>query len=272
MLLTLLCTQPHAVGAEPSRGLDKGFMTQLRSAGILTAAESIGLDVYTYLLPLAGGADNPYRRYRWSAGSDGNGNMMINAVPPEEELGWTPSERWFVKDGKPCRESLVLYPVKEVNAHGMPAWSAIDEGPGLYPRFLVQPESLEDRLRRARVDVAAGLLGLDMQKEFIEPMSAKGGKIYSQFRWAVIPHRLAGNAPVITALPPMHRSGEWPWESWYTDGNTPVIHHVHFTAKTPRTTNTWRAAAGELQRPPEVFGVVWHWYDDLSMVPVLAGE
>ncbi len=260
------------ITAEAANGLDKAFVTQLRVAGVITAAESIGLDFEKVLLPLAYSAVNPYRRYRWSVGSDASGNQLINAVPPEEELGWTPWERWFSKDGKPSRESWVLYPIRKVNVFDMPIWYALQEEPALTPRYLAQPERLEDRLRLARVDVASRLLGLDMRKELTEPLSPKARDIYAQFRWVVVPHRLAHDGPVIYALPPMHLSDQWPWESWYTDGEIPLIHHVHYTAQTPRTTGKWAEGVGAPQRPPEIFGVVWHWYDDSSMVPALATE
>ncbi len=40
--------------------------------------------------------------------------------------------------------------------------------------------------------------------------------------------------------------------------------------QTPRTTSKWGEGIGAPQRPPEIFGVVWYWYDDPSMAPALA--
>ena len=76
--------------------------------------------------------------------------------------------------------------------------------------------------------------------------------------------------PVIYLLPPMNRSDAWPWESWYTDGQTPLIHHVHYTAKTPLTTGVWRIFPGAPQRPAEIFGRDWYWYDDTKLIPTMA--
>jgi len=68
----------------------------------------------------------------------------------------------------------------------------------------------------------------------------------------------------------MNRSDEWPWESWYTDGTTPLIHHVHFTRQTPQATRSWKEYPGAPQRPPEIFGVAWYWFDDTRLIPTMA--
>jgi hypothetical protein len=68
----------------------------------------------------------------------------------------------------------------------------------------------------------------------------------------------------------MNRSNVWPWESWYTDGVIPRIHHVHYTAETPLAKTRWSEYPGALQRPPEIAGVTWFWYDSASMIPALA--
>jgi len=69
---------------------------------------------------------------------------------------------------------------------------------------------------------------------------------------------------------PMYKSDDWPWESWYTDGNIPVIHHVHYTRKNSSTTGIWAEGPGAPQRPPEIFGHIWYWYDDPEMIPALS--
>jgi len=75
---------------------------------------------------------------------------------------------------------------------------------------------------------------------------------------------------VIYILPPMNRSDEWPWESWYTDGKVKLIHHVHFTKENKLTRGLWREYPGAPQRPPEIFGVNWYWYDDEDLKPTMA--
>ena len=74
--------------------VDFDFLSMLSMSGILDAAKKIDLDVKTYLAPLGTITGHPYRRYRWSVGYHENGGIMISALPPEEELGWTPWERW----------------------------------------------------------------------------------------------------------------------------------------------------------------------------------
>jgi len=123
-----------------------------------------------------------------------------------------------------------------------------------------------------RVDEAAAYLGFDAHATLVVPLREDGQRVYSEYRWVVIPHWLAKDGPVIYALPPMHRADIWPWESWYRDGAGALIHHVHYAAPHPRCTATWRESPGAPQRPPEIFGVTWHWYDEPTMTPALGGR
>lgn len=267
-MATTLFAQSGKSGRESE--FDRNFVTTLSSSGVLTTAREIGLDVDTTLLPLAKRIDNPYLRYRWSVDYAQDGSPMINAYPPEEEVGWTPWERWW-KDGNTIRhESWVLYPIKHPTSHGMPRWYQLEEEPSLQPRHLNRPRNLEEKLRIARVDVAAKVLGFDYKKLLIEPLSAKGRSRYFSCRWVVIPHILGADKPVIYSLPPMHLSNQWPWETWYTDGKQPLILHAHYTAATPKTTGEWILHPGAPQRPEELFGRRWYWHDKADLIPVMA--
>lgn len=262
-------TQPQCKTKE--HRFDSDFVAHLSSAGIFDAARQIGLDIDKYLMPLAQRVDHPYRRYRWSVGYHEKGGRMISALPPEEESGWIAWERWYKDDdGKLRRESWVMYPLKKPTAAGVAKWYRLDEDDDLTARFLRQPASLEEKLRLARVYEAARVLGFDAEEVLIKPLSPQGRKRYRQCRWVVIPHILAADTPVIYVLPPMNLSDKWPWESWYTDGKVPLIHHVHYTKSTPLTVGSWQEYPGAPQRPPEIFGVTWYWYDDLNLVPTMA--
>ncbi len=199
--------------------------------------------------------------------------MVIHALPPEEEVGWTPWERWLSRGRGICREDWVTSPARPDLA-GRGTWYKLKtESTDLRPRFRAQSDlSLEQILRRGRIDEAAAVLSLDMHRELLEPMTPQAERWYRGYRWVVIPHLLAADLPVIYALPPMHLSDEQPWESWYSDDGVRLIHHVHFTKPNERATGRWRESVGAPQRPPEIFGVEWHWYNDPSMTPALVGR
>ena len=250
--------------------IDTDFLASLSSAGVLAAAGQIGLDIDKYLKPLAQRVDHNYRRYRWSVGYHEGGGIMISALPPEEESGWTPWERWYKDDqGITRKESWVLYPLKDPTEKGVARWYKIEED-DLYPRNLNKPATLQEQLRRERIYDAAKVLDFDAEEVLIAPLSAKAKTYYQQCRWVVIPHILGGDGPVIYILPPMDHSDEWPWESWYTDGKVKLIHHVHFTKDNKLTKGSWKEFPGAPQRPPEIFGVVWYWYDDKTLKPAMA--
>lgn len=263
---SMMSTLSEAV-SEHGKHIDAMFMSRLSSSGVLEAARQIGLDIDQYLMPLAQRVDHNYRQYRWSVGYHENGGIMISALPPEEEMGWTPWERWY-KDGngQTRKESWVMYPLKNPTSFGVARWYKLDDS-DLAPRYLHNSGSLEDQLRIARIYEAAKILEFDVDEVLIKPLSKNGRDYYQQCRWVVVPHILGGDGPVIYILPPMSRSDEWPWESWYTDGKTKLIHHVHYTKQNERTTGSWKEYPGAPQRPPEIFGVLWYWYDDKALQP-----
>jgi hypothetical protein len=246
--------------------LDYDFLAKLSAAGIFDAAQKIGLDAGRYLKPLAKSVHHSYRRYRWSVGYHEDGGIMISALPPEEEVGWTPWERWYKdKNGVTRKESWVMYPLKNP-AKGVSRWYKLDESE-LAPRYLTNPKALNDKLRLARIYEAAAIIGFDVETLLLKPLSLKDKEYYLNCRWVIVPHILAADGPVIYILPAMHQSANAPWESWYSDGKIKLIHHVHFTEKKQNTTGEWKEFPGAPQRPPEIFGVTWYWYDDKFLIP-----
>jgi len=255
--------------AEASRP-DTGFLATLSSAGVLAAAREMSGEMETAMDAMTETTGHPYRNYRWWIGRDADNHPVIHAMPPEAEVGWTPWERWVVVNGKPAHQAWVLFPLEKPSAKGIPLWYQLKNEMGLEPLFLRPAATLEAQLRRARVDVAADVLGLDFQKTFLDSLTPAQRETYRQFRWVIIPHSLGADQPVIYALPPMNRSDVWPWESWYTDGAIPRIHHVHYTAENSLAKARWSESPGALQRPPEIVGVTWFWHDSASMTPALA--
>lgn len=248
------------------------FLATLKAAGINNACKEMGVDFKAVFAPLASRINHPYRQYRWSVSRDEQDKPVIHALPPEEEMGWTPWERWSMNENIPVRTAWILYPVKEPIKRGISRWYKLEESEDLMPRLQQKPENLENLLRLARIDVVADWLKMDFKGVFIDPLKSTDQQIYAQYRWVVIPHILAADGPVIYALPPVDKSDDWPWESWYTDEKTPIIHHVHYTKKKPNTTGSWTEGQGAPQRPPEIFGHMWYWYDDSEMMPALSNH
>jgi hypothetical protein len=95
----------------------------LAAEGVLEAATTLGIDVDQTFAPLDRTVDHPYRRYRWRVGRDGD-LPVIHALPPEEEMDWTPWERWT---RGPRRTSWVLYPMHPPSQLGVPRWYPLEE-------------------------------------------------------------------------------------------------------------------------------------------------
>lgn len=260
-------TTARSTAAEAPR---PGFAEVLQRAGIREAAAEIGMDADKVFGPLIERTNHPYRSYRWSVSYAETGGPLIQALPPEEETGWMPWEEWFALDGQPTRRAMVLYPVKETT-RGVPRWWPVESSTSdLQPRRALPPKTLAELFHRDRIIEAAKATGFDAEKLLLKPMTPAAESIYLQMRWSAAPHRLAADLPVIQCLPPRERAHEWPWETWYTDGKTPLIHHVHLSAPNERTAkDPWRERDGAPQRPAELFGTKWYWYDDPEMTPAL---
>lgn len=265
-----LATARPVAMEDKSSARETDFAQVLRQAGVWEVAGEIGLDADKIFLPLAERTDHPYRSYRWSVSYAETGGPLIQALPPEEETGWMPWEEWLALDGKPVRRAMVLYPFRDMPQH-VPRWRCLEMSHELTPRRATPPKTLDELFRRDRVSEAAAVTGFDAGSTLLAPLSPQAQEIYLRMRWSVAPHRLAADLPVIQCLPPADKLREWPWETWYTDGKTPLIHHVHLTVPTSRTNPaSWRERAGAPQRPAELFGQKWYWYDDLEMAPALA--
>jgi hypothetical protein len=250
-----------------------GLNTILTKAGIREASALIGINFEEFFGPLDQSAVHPYGRYRWSVSYAETGGPIIQALPPEEEMGWTPWEEWLMLNGKPVRRAMILYPVKEM-VRNVPRWRVLEQSEtDLAPRCATKVKSIEELFHRDRVIEAANAVGFDAQKLLVDPLSESERALYMQMRWSIAPHRLAADLPVIQCLPPLDKMAQWPWETWYTDGKTPLIHHVHYTYTTERTSSeVWIEREGAPQRPVELFGHEWFWYNDESMTPALSGK
>lgn len=246
------------------------LMDLLKQAGVPEAANAIGMDFDQVFAPLAANSLHPYRNYHWSVSYSESGGPLIQSLPPEEEMGWIPWEEWFTMNGKPVRRSMVLFPVKQATRN-VPLWWCLEQSESqLSPRYADQAKTLEELFHSLRIFEASEAVGFDAQKIIIDPLSTKVSEIYLQMRWSVAPHRLAADLPVIQCLPPRDHSHYWPWETWYTDGKNPLIHHVHYSHPNPRTGSIpWNEREGAPQRPKELFGLEWYWYNDESMTPAL---
>ena len=217
-----------------------GFRVGIRGAGLWEAAGEIGIDANKVFLPLAQRTDHPYRMYRWSVSYAETGGPLIQALPPEEEMGWMPWEEWLALEGKPVRRAMVLFPVWEMKRQA-PLWWCLEKSHDLTPRRATPPQTLAALFHRDRIIAAAKVTGFDAVKLLLTPLSAKAEQIYLRMRWSAAPHRLAADLPVIQCLPPADKRRRWPWETWYTDGTTPLIHHVHLTVPNSRTgPKAWR--------------------------------
>lgn len=250
--------------------MEDGFATTLRQRGVLQAVDELGMDVDTFMAPLVGRTDHPYRRYRWSAALGEGFAPVVHAVPPEEEVGWTPWERWTAIDGAPRRHCWVAAPDTECAQW---RWRVVDQGDAgdLRPRFARHGRGLRDQMHAARADAAFAVIGVGVDV-LIASLDEEAVRRYEGYRWVVVPHFLAADGPVVYALPPAARSDEQPWESWYSDGTPggPVIHHVHYTADRPGCSGPWWEPPGAPQRPPEVLGNAWYWYEDSQVTPAMA--
>lgn len=246
------------------------LLISLRRSGVLDAADSLGIDPASTFLPLTDSSHHHYARYRWSVSLDGADGPMIHALPPEEEVGWTAWERWAAAAGGTEHRSWVRAEAADGDANRT-GWVTLDTDPtDLAPRELHPPADLRDRLDRARVFAAGRIVGLDVEREILGPLDARADERYRTYRWVVIPHALAADGPVIYACPPVARSDDWPWESWYIDSpGGSLIHHVHYTAEQAGCTARWREPVGAPQRPAEILDVTWWWYDDPQARPAM---
>ena len=89
---------------------------------------------------------------------------------------------------------------------------------------------------------------------------------YQGFKWYLIPHWRVTN--VVYAVPADGNLQTQPWESWYMDGGVKT-HHVHYAQKLQPDYIEWIQKEWTQERPDEVIGDPWYWYDDPDMRPAL---
>ena len=92
---------------------------------------------------------------------------------------------------------------------------------------------------------------------------------YADFKWYVIPHWRVET--VIYSVPADKDIEQLPWESWYLDGGAET-HHVHYAKQLQSDWIEWIQQEWTEERPDEVIGKYWYWYDDKSMLPILCAE
>lgn len=239
-----------------------------RPGDVLDAFARMGLDAARMGEALSA-TRHHYDRYRWSVALGDGFREVVHAVPPEEEVGWTPWERWTVDaGGEPSHRCWVAGPAE----HGRRAsWRSLADprAVGLLPLF---GTDVDDDLRR-RFDLvgvgdALAILRID-PGDLLGPLGPQQLAWYTACRWVVVPHFLADDGPVVYSIPGPDSPPEWPWETWYAaEGQT--VHHVHMDAPRAGCTEPWSEPRGAPQRPPEVLGRTWFWGDPGSVVPAMA--
>jgi len=248
------------------------LVERLRNGGVLDAFAAMGIDPAAMTQVLVA-TRHHYDRYRWSVALGDGSRTVIHAVPPEEELGWTPWERWVVDEaGRATRECWIAAPPGSGRRLG---WQRLDDErtKGLQPLFNAGNDELRTRFDLTGVSAAFAVLGID-RDQFLAMMGPVQDA-YSWCRWVVIPHFLADDGPVVYSIPSSRSADGWPWETWYSPGG-PLVHHVHVDQPRPGCNEEWSEPVGAPQRPPEVLGRTWFWCDPGSAtpaeVPRLAGD
>jgi hypothetical protein len=89
---------------------------------------------------------------------------------------------------------------------------------------------------------------------------------YKDFNWCLIPHHRV--KIVLYSVPVKDKLETLPWQSWYLD-NGKETHHIHYSEKKHDSDFSWIQNEPTDERPQEVIGRLWYWYDDPDMKPVL---
>ena len=92
---------------------------------------------------------------------------------------------------------------------------------------------------------------------------------YADFKWYVIPHWRVET--VIYSVPADKDIEQLPWESWYLDGGAET-HHVHYAKQLQSDWIEWIQQEWTEERPDEVIGKYWYWYDDNGLVTAICPE
>lgn len=242
------------------------LVERLQDGGVLDAFAAMRIDPGAMVEALRA-TRHHYERYRWSVALGDGFRNVIHAVPPEEEVGWTPWERWVVDEaGRASRECWIAACAAGGRRMG---WQRLDDErtKGLEPLFNAAVDDLQTRFDLVGVSDAFAVLGIDRDEllAMMEPVRDE----YSLCRWVVIPHFLADEGPVVYSIPSTRNADGWPWETWYATGGQ-LLHHVHLDQPRPGCDEEWSEPVGAPQRPPEVLGRTWFWGDPGSVTPALA--
>lgn len=248
----------------PGTGTDL-FVDRLTDGGVLDAFAAMGIDPAAMADTLLA-TQHHYQRYRWSAALGDGFRTVVHAVPPEEELGWTPWERWLVDEaGRGSRECWIAASSDRGRRMG---WQRLSDprAAGLQPLFTGGNDDLRTRFDLIGVSDALTVLGIDCD-EFLALLEP-GRAGYSLCRWVVVPHFLADDGPVVYSIPSSGSADGWPWETWYL-GDGHLVHHVHRDHPQTGCDAEWSEPVGAPQRPPEVLGRTWFWGDPGSVTPAM---
>jgi hypothetical protein len=90
---------------------------------------------------------------------------------------------------------------------------------------------------------------------------------YMGFSWYLIPHHRV--SMVLYSIPPEAGMLNLPWESWYLDAGK-TVHHVHYATRKHDTDHEWIQTEATDERPREVIGRLWYWFDDPDMSAILS--
>ena len=89
---------------------------------------------------------------------------------------------------------------------------------------------------------------------------------YAGYKWYLLPHWRV--LQVLYAVPADNQLDKQPWESWYIDDGIKT-HHVHNAYKIHNDDIKWIQSDWTEERPDEIIGRYWYWYDDKNVKPVL---
>ncbi|HWR22714.1 MAG TPA: hypothetical protein VN366_04475 [Feifaniaceae bacterium] len=92
-------------------------------------------------------------------------------------------------------------------------------------------------------------------------------KNYAGYTWYLIPFwRVKW---VLYSVPAKENLLRQPWESFYIETDGKESHHVHYAEKKHEDDRTWIQETDTDERPDEIIGRLWYWYDEPGMKPAL---
>lgn len=90
---------------------------------------------------------------------------------------------------------------------------------------------------------------------------------YAGYSWYKIPFwRVKW---VLYAVPAKDHLGDQPWESFYIEPTGEESHHTHYAFRIHEDDQVWQQNEITDDRPDEIIGRPWYWFDPHSMTPAL---